>query len=637
ADPAPRRHGARAARRGDGSRRRRRHRPAPRGRHGGRQGQRRASRPAAAARRRGPAAGAARRRRRGAAGAPPLDRPRARRGGATPVPRRQGGLRTTHRQRLLLRLRVPGAHHRRRSRAARGGDAPHPRRRGVGLRAQRGPAGRGAGAFRGGGRGLQGRGHRPAPRGRADLVLPPGRLRRPVPGPASADVEADQGLPAAVARGRVLARRLVAPAADTGLRHRVLEAGRPRGAPAPDRGGEAPGPSAARTRARAVHVLGRGGGHRLLAAERHPHLQPARRPVAGDVRRPRLHRGQDAAALRRRAVEDLRALVQVPGPHVRHRGRGAADGTQADELPRPRPALQAAAVVVPRPAPALQRARPPAPERALRGAARPASRAPLRAGRRTHLLHARAGARRGEGLPRHGLRDVRAVRHRDDRRALDAPSRAHGRRRAVGRGGGAARPSPGRQGPRVRRERGRRRLLRTEDRSAHDGLARSLVAARHGADGLPAPRALRPHLHGRRQRRAPRRDAPPRAVRLVRALHRHPARGHRWRSAALAGARPGARPADRGPARVLRRGGRRPAPDGGPAGPCGPARRVGGKEDRGGRVLQGARHARRRRPRAGDGPGVRAPPRPPRPRRARPGGAHPGSAGRGGGAARPGL
>ena len=59
--------------------------------------------------------------------------------------------------------------------------------------------------------------------------------------------------------------------------------------------------------------------------------------------RARLHGGQDAAALRQRAVEDLGPLGQVPRQHVRHRVRGPADGAQADELPRPRAALRAAA------------------------------------------------------------------------------------------------------------------------------------------------------------------------------------------------------------------------------------------------------------------------------------------------------
>ena len=129
-------------------------------------------------------------------------------------------------------------------------------------------------------------------------------------------------------------------------------------------------------------------------------------------------------------------------------------------------------------------------------------------------------------------------------------------------------------------------------------LARPLVAARHGAARLPDARALRPHLHGRRQRRAPRGDDPPRAVRLLRALHRDPARAHRaascrsgWRRCRRSSCRsPTATPtAGRGVARALReagaaRRGRR-------------AHGVGRAQDPRRRAAQGALHARRRRPR----------------------------------------
>src|SRR3712207_9479319 len=54
------------------------------------------------------------------------------------------------------------------------------------------------------------------------------------------------------------------------------------------------------------------------------------------VRGARLHRGQDAAAVRQRAVEDLRPLVQVPRQHVHDGDRGPAVRHEADELPGPR-------------------------------------------------------------------------------------------------------------------------------------------------------------------------------------------------------------------------------------------------------------------------------------------------------------
>ena len=111
----------------------------------------------------------------------------------------------------------------------------------------------------------------------------------------------------------------------------------------------------------------------------------------------RLHRGQDSAAVRQLAVEDLRPLGQVPRQHVRDRVRGPVDGAEADELPGALPAVLAAAPLLPRPAGALLRAGAAAPPRAQRHAARTAARSPLRPGRRSHLLH--RGADPGRGQP----------------------------------------------------------------------------------------------------------------------------------------------------------------------------------------------------------------------------------------------
>ena len=72
----------------------------------------------------------------------------------------------------------------------------------------------------------------------------------------------------------------------------------------------------------------------VLVPGRHPGVQLAGRAQPRDGRAPRLHRGQDAAALRQLAVEDLRPLGQIPRAHVHHRVRGPADGAQADELSR---------------------------------------------------------------------------------------------------------------------------------------------------------------------------------------------------------------------------------------------------------------------------------------------------------------
>ena len=220
-------------------------------------------------------------------------------------------------------------------------------------------------------------------------------VHRPLPRPARAGHQAHQGVQAAVRRRRVLARRLRPHAAHAHLRHRVLLQGGPQGPPRAPRAGQRPRPPQLGPRARPVHVLRGRARQRVLAARRHDDVQRARRAQPRDGHRARLHRGQDAAALRLGAVEDLRPLGQVPREHVRHRDRGPRVRRQADELPRPRAPLQHAAVVLPRPAGPLLRAGPAAPQRAERHAARPAARAPLRPGRRPHLLHGGAGPGRG--------------------------------------------------------------------------------------------------------------------------------------------------------------------------------------------------------------------------------------------------
>ena len=111
----------------------------------------------------------------------------------------------------------------------------------------------------------------------------------------------------------------------------------------------------------------------------------------------------------------------------------------------------------------------------------------------------------------------------------------------------------------VRPQRGRRRVLRAEDRLPRDRLDRPPVAARHRAARLRPARALRAHLHRRRQRRPPPGDDPPRPDGLLGALHRHPDRALRGRVPALAGARAGARAAALRPPRRVRRRGRRRA------------------------------------------------------------------------------
>ena len=83
--------------------------------------------------------------------------------------------------------------------------------------------------FDGRGRALQGRARRHR-RGR-DLALHPGRLHRSLPRPAPADLGADQGVQAHLARRRLLARRLGEHPADADLRDGVLQPEGPRRAP----------------------------------------------------------------------------------------------------------------------------------------------------------------------------------------------------------------------------------------------------------------------------------------------------------------------------------------------------------------------------------------------------------------------
>ena len=85
----------------------------------------------------------------------------------------------------------------------------------------------------------------------------------------------------------------------------------------------------------------------VLVPGRDPGVQRAGRAQPRDGQAARLHRGQDAAALRQLAVEDLGPLGEVPGAHVRHRVGRHADGAQADELPRPLPAVLDAPALLP--------------------------------------------------------------------------------------------------------------------------------------------------------------------------------------------------------------------------------------------------------------------------------------------------
>ena len=158
------------------------------------------------------------------------------------------------------------------------------------------------------------------------------------------------------------------------------------------------------------------------------------------------------------------------------------------------------------------------------------------------------GVSRLRRLPLRPLRDggARSSSPRGPKQARD--------RRGLGPHGGRASGGARAAGDPYRR-RGRGRVLRPEDRPPHGRRARSTVADGDDPARRPDAGAVRLHVHGRRQPRAHAVRHPPRAVRLARAVHRHPDRALRRRVPRLARARPGARAAGRREATARRRRG----------------------------------------------------------------------------------
>ena len=111
--------------------------------------------------------------------------------------------------------------------------------------------------------------------------------------------------------------------------------------------------------------------------------------------------------------------------------------------------------------------------------------------------------------------------------------------------------------PGLHAQRGRRRVLRPEDRLRRHRRDRPQVAVCDDPARLPAAGALRPEVHRRRQRRAPAGGHPPGDLRQLRALHRAADRALRRGVPALAGAGAGDRPADCRPPRAYAAQGRR--------------------------------------------------------------------------------
>ena len=168
-------------------------------------------------------------------------------------------------------------------------------------------------------------------------------------------------------------------------------------------------------------------------------------------------------------------------------------------------------------------------------------------------------------------------------------------------------PPPGARDRRtpLRGQRGRRRLLRPEDRHRRPRRHRAHLAAQHHPVRLQPSRAVRPRVRRRRQRPAPPDHAAPGPLRLHRALLRHPGRALRRSPADLARPRAGAGAGRaRRPPGLRRRGGSRTPGPGRPGG-GGPGRRAARSPDppgqapedplhpRGGRRRRGRRHGRR--------------------------------------------
>ena len=314
------------------------------------------------------------------------------------------------------------------------------------------------------------------------------------------------------------------------------------------RGGEGARPPQGRQGARALRVPSLGARVAVLPPEGRDGLQPPRRVHARAVRQVRLPGGRDAADLRRRALQDVGPLPELPRQHVLHDDRRARVRREAHELPRATSSCTA-----------RRRSRTATSRSATRtSGASTATRSP---GVTQGLTRVRTFAQddshifctidqmaaemnlfldfirevyetfalpRGQGRPRDAAREV----HGGDREL------GQGREGPVGRVREARRVAARVV---VLRERRRRRLLRAEARLPGHGRDRPRLAARHAPGRLLEPRAVRPPLHGRgRVEEAPRRP-PPGDPRLPRALLRDPHRAHGRRLPVLAraGAGPG--------------------------------------------------------------------------------------------------
>ena len=235
-------------------------------------------------------------------------------------------------------------------------------------------------------------------------------------------------------------------------------------------------------------------------------------------------------------------------------------GLKPMNCPGPLPPLLALAAQLPRAAAADRGGGEPAPQRALRRPPRAAPRAPLRPGRRAHLLHARPDPGRAARAASTTRTTSTTSSSLDMRVELSLrPDDKLGTDEEWDFAEEELRKVLATKGLEYVESDGRGLVLRAEDRPAHGRLARAQLAARHRPARPADAEALRARLPGRRQRRAHAGDDPPRAPRLARALRRRLSRAHGRRAAALprAGAGTGAPGRGRAPRRrrVARRRG----------------------------------------------------------------------------------
>ena len=200
-----------------------------------------------------------------------------------------------------------------------------------------------------------------------------------------------------------------------------------------------------------------------------------------------------------------------------------------------------AAAQLPRAAAALRGVVDAPPRRAGRHAARAAARQAHHAGRRPHLLHGASRSRTRSSAastsPRY-LYDLFGLERRVELSTRPENKLGTDEEWDFAEGALARRSSAA---ARVRVNEGDGAFYGPKIDLHMSDVARALLADGHDPARRPDAAALRPHLHGRRQRRAHAVGDPPRAARLVRALHRDPHRALRRRVPVLARAGAGAR------------------------------------------------------------------------------------------------